>query len=190
MDNKLTKTSSTQWLMNLADEPGNNLIKADIIAYTAKLTVATALQGEQMSTINRRVGQSNMIKILNRVLTSLNDSINIGTKMNSDQIFETSVTILNEHWSMKLDEVLNCLKMAKNGYFGKIYGIDQPTIMGWLKEYDEKHKGVFLENRALDSKTQFDSEDSRRSGTLDDITKEIKERAKKGISVGELNKKK
>ena len=141
MENKLAvKQELTHLLINTTDNK-------EVIKYTSKLTVETAQKGEQLSKINRIHGEGITLKILSRVITNLNDSINIGNKLNNDQIFEIAVTILNEYWRLKIDEVLNCFNMAKNGRFGKVYGLDQPTIMGWLLEYDTKLKGDYYESQ-------------------------------------------
>ena len=101
MENKKNQSAikTSQMLMNDS--------KVELIKHVSKLTVATAQKGEQLSKIMRE-NEDQAIGMMAAAIKNLNDSINIGNKMNEDQIIETSIAILTEHWSMKIDEVLNC----------------------------------------------------------------------------------
>ena len=112
--------------------------------HTAKLTVKTAMQGEQLSKLSRE-NEDQTIEVLCEVVRSLNDSINVGEKMNLEQIYECALSIMTEYWMLKIDEILNCFKMAKSGKFGKIYGLDQPTVMGFILKYDTEVKAGYYE---------------------------------------------
>lgn len=132
--------------------------KVELIKHVASLTVASAQKGEQLSKL-RRENEDEAIAMICTCLNNLNDSINIGNKMNPDQIIETAITILSEYWMLKIDEVLNCFKMIKGGKFGKIYGLDQPTIMGFLHTYDTEIKaGFYKDNETVHNRRQVDTE--------------------------------
>lgn len=95
-----------------------------------------------------RENEENAIEVVCEVVRNLNDSINIGEKMTTEQIYETAVAILTEYWMLKIDELLNCFKMAKSGRFGQIYGLDQPTVMGFIHKYDTEIKSTHYDEIA------------------------------------------
>ena len=119
----------------------------EIIEHVSTLTVQTAQKGEQLSKLKRE-NKTSSIKMVSMAISNLNNSVNIGEKMSTEQIFETAVTIITEYWMLKIDEVLNCFKMAKSGKFGKIFGLDQPTVMGFLNTYDTEVKGGYYDENA------------------------------------------
>ncbi len=138
MDSKKLQPRALQLLTT-----GSNV---EIFKHVASLTVETAQKGEQLSKLKRE-NEDAAVAALSVAITNLNDSINIGSKMNEVQILETAIAILSEYWTLKIDEVLNCFKMVKAGKMGKIYGLDQPTIMGYLNTYDTEIKaGYYAEN--------------------------------------------
>jgi hypothetical protein len=116
-----------------------------IAKYTAKLTVKTAMQGQQLSKLGRE-NEDEAVDIIQEVLLSLNSSINVGEKMSPAQIYDCSLAIFTEYWHLKIDEVMNCFKMVKNGQLGKVYGLDQPAVMKFLHVYDTEVKSEYFEN--------------------------------------------
>jgi len=119
----------------------------ELVKRVSSLTVATAQKGEQLSKLKRE-NEDETIAMISTAINNLNDAVNIGNKMSADQIIETTVVILTEYWMMKIDEVLNCFKMVKSGRMGKIYGLDQPTVMGFLHKYDTEIKADYYEEIA------------------------------------------
>jgi len=116
--------------------------------HTAKLTVKTALQGDQLSKLSRE-NEDEAIEIISEVVRSLNDAINVGNKLSLEQIYDTALCIMTECWFFKIDEILNCFKMVKAGKLGEVKRLDQPTIMGFLHKYDTEVKAEFYENSAV-----------------------------------------
>ena len=75
---------------------------------------------------------------------------------------------------LKIDEVLNCFKMVKSGRFGQIYGLDQPTVMGFIHKYDTEIKaGYYDEIAPVHTNRQRDGKEgmSHISLSLDEIKK-------------------
>lgn len=145
----------------------------NLAKHTAKLTVKTALQGEQLSKLSRE-NEDMTIDVICEVLRSLNDSINIGNKMVVEQIYECAVSIMAEYWHFKIDEILNCFKMVKNGQLGKVYGLDQPSVMGFLHQYDTEIKAKYFEdNKTIHQNRSVDesSDPKHISLSVDDIKK-------------------
>jgi len=131
----------------------------DLIKRVASLTVASAQKGEQLSKLSRE-DENATVAMISTILNNLNNSINIGEKMSAEQIIETTYAIISEHWALKIDEVLNCFKMAKSGKFGKLYGLDQPTVMSFLLKYDTEVKaGHYQQNETTHTNRQREEKD-------------------------------
>lgn len=151
----------------------------NLIKISSKLTVKEAINGTQLSRVKLDIGEDQAANVVFFIIQSLNDSVNVGNKMTDNQIFETTYDILSIYWSMKLEELVLCLRMARQGQFGEIKRLDQPTICGFIETYINEEKLKHIENREIDSKSKFDVEDPRRGGNLDQIWKEIKDKANK-----------
>lgn len=131
-----------------------------LIKHTASLTVESSLKGDQLSKLKRE-DENQVENILVAVVLNFNNSINVGNKMNQNQIYETSLAILEEYWMLKIDEILNCFKMAKSGKFGEIKRLDQPTVMGFLHQYDTKVKADYYANREHLPDSRLPKEDKK-----------------------------
>lgn len=161
----------------------------NLVKLSSKLTVKEAIKGTQLSRVKLDIGEDQAANVVFFVVQALNNSVNCGNKMSDDQIFETTYDILSIYWNLKLEELVLCLRMARQGQFGEIKRLDQPTICGFIETYINEEKAKLIETRAADSKAVYDSEDNRRGGNVDQIFIDIKERAKKGMSVGDMTKK-
>lgn len=146
--------------------------KVQLIKHVSSLTVATAQKGDQLSKLKRE-NEDVAIAMISSALVSLNNSINIGTKMSDDQIIETAYAILSEYWTFKIDEVLLCFSMVKSGRFGKIYGLDQPTIMGFLLTYDTELKANHYQSLETVHQTR-EREENKEQGHIALSSEDIK----------------
>lgn len=119
-----------------------------LIKHTASLTVATALEGEQLSKLSRE-NEEEIENVMIAIIANFNNSVNVGNKLTPDQIYEIALSIISDYWMLKIDEILNCFKMAKGGKYGEIKRLDQPTIMGFLHQYDTKTKAEYFNTKTV-----------------------------------------
>ena len=143
----------------------------ELIKYTASLTVETALQGDQLSKLSK-ANEDETEAVITAMVLSFNNSINVGNKLTPEQIYEITLAIISEYWMFKIDEILNCFKMAKGGKFGEIKRLDQPTILGFLHMYDTKTKAEYFNNRTKPMQRRElkeDNEPKRISLGVDDL---------------------
>ena len=150
---------------------GNN--KRELVKHTANLTVATALEGDQLSLL-RRENEDETEAIITAIVMNFNNSINVGNKLTPDQAYEITLAIIADYWMLKIDEILNCFKMAKGGKYGEIKRLDQPTIMGFLHQYDTKTKAEYFNTRTVAPQRREREEDNEPKAvllTVDEIKK-------------------
>jgi hypothetical protein len=123
------------------------------------------LEGEQISAL-RREDETQLEDAVMAIITGFNNAINVGNKLTPDQIYETSLEIINQYWMLKIDEILNCFKMAKGGKYGEIKRLDQPTIMGFLHQYDTKTKADYFDSRTVAHQRREREEDNEPKAIL------------------------
>ncbi len=97
---------------------------------------------------------------------NFNNSINVGNKLTTDQAYEITLAIIADYWMLKIDEILNCFKMAKGGKYGEIKRLDQPTIMGFLHQYDTKTKADYFDSRTVTHQRRERVEDNEPKAIL------------------------
>jgi len=73
--------------------------------------------------------------IVSKIVERLNDSIKVGNKMDSYDIVEVSVTLINEYWFLKIEQLLHFCRMCRQGRFGSFQRFDQPTFFESLGKY-------------------------------------------------------
>jgi hypothetical protein len=146
--------------------------KVQLVKHVSSLTVATAQQGEQLSKL-KRDNEDVAVAMISSALVSLNNSINIGSNMSEDQIIETAYAILNEYWMLKIDEILLCFRMAKSGRFGKILGLQQSTVMGFLLTYDTELKANHYQSLETVHQTR-EREENKEQGHIALSSEDIK----------------
>lgn len=106
------------------------------------------MKGDQLSML-RRENEDETETIITAIVMNFNNSINVGNKLTTDQTYEITLAIISEYWMLKIDEILNCFKLAKSGKYGEIKRLDQPTIMGFLHQYDTKTKADYFDTRTV-----------------------------------------
>jgi hypothetical protein len=100
--------------------------------------------------------------MLTAVLAQFNAQLNVSTeRMNAVALYEAAL-MLAEYSHERVEDVIMCLKLVKEGKFGKIYNrIDLPVLMGWWKEYLEykfKEKELdYISNKSEDTRNEVDT---------------------------------
>jgi hypothetical protein len=101
-------------------------------------------------------------KMLIAVLAQFNAQLNVSTeRMNAVALYEAAL-MLGDYTHERVEDVIMCLKMVKEGKFGKIYNrIDLPVLMGWWKEYLEykfKEKELdYKSHKGEDTRNEMDT---------------------------------
>lgn len=101
-------------------------------------------------------------KMLIAVLAQFNAQLNVSTeRMNAVALYEAAL-MLGDYTHERVEDVIMCLKLVKEGKFGKIYNrIDLPVLMGWWKEYLEfkfKEKELdYISHKGEDTRNEMDT---------------------------------
>lgn len=143
--------------------------------------------------INQKSHASDLIKSIFLIIKRFNNLVNVGKKMNEDQMI-TLASDLYERFSCEtLEDVMLFFKMARNGDFGDFYRLDSVVVLGWIPKYMDQKAEVF-EKEIINQKNQRQrqeeevgkemSEENRTK--LEELTKKLK--VKTTINNGEANK--
>lgn len=113
------------------------------------------------------------------------------TTINSDEELIFCVkAILEEHPTLKVEEIRACFDMVRKGKFGKLYErLKTPEILDFLRRYEGEIRVEILERQHLESKYEAQRETEQRlgEGTVGDIVKtlpNVKHEKPQGHGVG------
>jgi len=107
--------------------------KFALIDLERKLTVKQCLSTPLL--INHKSQESEFIKSIFVIVKRFNDLINVGKKMNENQMIALSADLFERFSSESLEDILLFFKMARQGDFGDIYRLDSIVILSWIEKY-------------------------------------------------------
>lgn len=107
--------------------------KLDLINLERKLTIEQCLSMPLL--INHKSKEADFIKAIFVIVQRFNDLINVGKKMNENQMIALSADLYDRFRSESLEDILLFFKMARQGDFGDIYRLDSIVILSWIEKY-------------------------------------------------------
>lgn len=88
-------------------------------------------------------------------ILSLNDFLNVKSKMNPAQIKETALYILQDYYYFNLADLAYFFSNAKKGHYGEYYNcLDGRLILSWLKIYANE-RAERAESRAIRESDEY-----------------------------------
>ncbi len=117
----------------LANREQIDLIK--LSEYATKLTVATAKEGVPLAIIKKQ-DPAKAIKAVSDAILWLQNSLNINSPMNNTQIIDASITIVNEYYWLRFEEVVMIIFRIKTGKTEKLYhAFDVRVLCSIIEDY-------------------------------------------------------
>lgn len=114
--------------------------------------------------------EDDLIADITLLIIDLNESFNIGKGLSVGQIEHLSITIVQRHQSLTLEDIALCFHRAKCGDYGTVYDrLDLNVINGWLNQYANERKELMQQdqqNRHLGSKEGMSYDPTDRSSTV------------------------
>lgn len=107
--------------------------KFALIDIERSLTIEKCLDAPLL--INQKDISVEIIKSIFIVVKRFNDLLNVGKKMNEDQMIALSSDLYERFGTESLDDVLLFFKMARSGGFGDIYRLDSIIVLSWVEKY-------------------------------------------------------
>ena len=136
-------------------------LQIDLVNLQNKLTVAECYGSHgclnlRLYKVKYPAGEELALKMLCAVISMFNAALNVTTeRMSAASIYETATTIYTQHPVENVEDLILCLKMAKQGHFGKIYNrVDTMVILDFWRQYMELKQADF-EIRTAIQKSQY-----------------------------------
>jgi hypothetical protein len=92
-----------------------------------------------LSALRRIHNEDSVIMMLVAWISNLQRFLNVSTKMDAAQMYETCRMILDDFWVLNCADVNLVMSRAKRGFYGQLFGrIDGQIIYQWFAEYFEE----------------------------------------------------
>lgn len=88
--------------------------------------------------INQKANEEELSFSIFLIIKRFNDLVNVGKKMNEDQMITLASDLFEKFGSESLDDVLLFFKMARSGEFGDFYRLDSTVVLSWLPKYFDR----------------------------------------------------
>lgn len=119
--------------------------KFELINVERSLTIEKCVTAPLL--INQKSNEKEIIKSIFLIVKRFNDLVNVGKKLNEDQMIALSADLFERFGGESLEDVMLFFKMARNGEFGDLYRLDSIVILSWVNKYLDKKMEAFHENR-------------------------------------------
>lgn len=117
----------------------------EVIKAEREVTIAKCVKAPLL--VNQKEDETALIKSIFLILKRFNDLVNVGKKMNEDQMIALSADLFDRFSGESLEDILLFFKMARNGDFGDFYRLDAIVILSWIPKYLEIKLDAFHEER-------------------------------------------
>lgn len=119
--------------------------KFELINVERSLTIEKCVTAPLL--INQKNNEKELIKSIFLIVKRFNDLVNVGKKLNEDQMIALSADLFERFGGESLEDIMLFFKMARNGDFGDLYRLDSIVILSWVNKYLDKKTEAFHENR-------------------------------------------
>jgi len=119
--------------------------KFELIHVERSLTIEKCVSAPLL--INQKASEKELIKSIFLIIKRFNDLVNVGKKLNEDQMIALAADLFERFGGESLEDIMLFFKMARNGEFGDLYRLDSIVILSWVNKYLDKKTEAFHENR-------------------------------------------
>lgn len=130
--------------------------KFEIIKVERSLTIEKCVSAPLL--INQKSIENELIKSIYLIILRFNELVNVGRKMNEDQMIALASDLFERFSGESLEDIMLFFKMARNGEFGDIYRLDTIVILSWVQKYLELKIEAFHDRRINDENERIRAE--------------------------------
>lgn len=133
--------------------------------------------------IKKEYGNSFTEKYISAWIINIIDFFQVGKKMGDQQVYETSMMILDEYWMLNLADINLVFQRAKKGHYGELYDrLDGAIILSWFRKYFEE-RCQSAESISMREHDQYKKsvDNTRSSGKAKDLIKQATHRYQKEL---------
>lgn len=105
------------------------------------MTITKAIDGTKIKSLERALGEINMVKVVTYLLMRFSESFNVGKNITNAQAPLIAIDIIEKYPYETIEDVVLLLKQVRQGIIGdgKDYKLDGQNILNkWFPEYLEK----------------------------------------------------
>lgn len=115
------------------------------------LKLADAVSQEHQVSYLKKHNEMDLELAISSMLEMVSQQFNVKEPLNDDQLLDCTLTIIDEFWMLRPEEILYCFKRAKTGAYGPVYNkLDTMTIITWLRIYYDEERIAHFERKNKD----------------------------------------
>jgi hypothetical protein len=115
--------------------------QVELLILEKNMNVQKAIDGTKIKSLEKSLGEINMVKIVTYLLMRFSESFNVGKNITSNQAPLIAIDIIEKYPYETIEDVVLLLKQVRQGIIGdgKDYKLDGQNILNkWFPEYLEK----------------------------------------------------
>lgn len=161
--------------------------KFKLIQVERSLTVEKCLSAPLL--VNQKQNEPELIKSIFLIVKRFNDLVNVGKKMNEDQMIALAADLFERFGGESLEDIMLFFKMARSGEFGDFYRLDSIVVLSWIDKYLEV-KIIAREDEIRNERNtrQREEDESVKNHVPDEKAKEYLEKLSKSIKVTAISR--
>lgn len=140
----------------------------------ANITQESARKGNQLGTMKKHITEEKAVAIVSKIIERLNTAVKVGNKMDNYDVMECAVTLVNEYWYVKFEQLLHFSKLVRQGRLGTFPRFGQPEFFDLLGKYllkqDDTRADEYQSNKHQGSSDRQTDNSPAKLGTI--LTKE------------------
>lgn len=157
------------------------------------MSLSNTSEGRQLGTLynkgtelQKEEGRQLVMMQICYIISNFNNSLKVPAinKMTGPDIYECAALLMPDMFYMRLEDLILCLRMAKESKFGPAYNrVDTPTIMDFWRQYNElksKHqeaeyyleKGSYGQYRTEEHTKQIKAERIAEQKSMEELRRE------------------
>jgi hypothetical protein len=129
------------------------------------LTIQKALEAPKIFQLKKKIGESNLLKLLAVIIKSFCDSVKASKTMDAVDILECSELLMEKYTHESVKDIVLALKEAKQRGMSFYNVVNTPVVFQIIEEYIEK-KSSYLEKREADNTARFTGSTNNELNTL------------------------
>ncbi|MBP7174360.1 MAG: hypothetical protein KBA33_09900 [Cloacibacterium sp.] len=146
--------------------------------------------------VNQKSRELEFIKAIYSLLFRFNELVNVGKKLNENQMMQLAIDLHERFKTESLEDVALFFKMARQNEFGDFYRLDSIVIESWIPKYmalkAEARERETINQRNIRERQENDDvanhvQDEKAKGNLEKLSKILKGAEKITVEISKEN---
>lgn len=147
-------------LLNVIQESNPDDLTRNLIRLQHSLKLVDAVSQEHQVSYLRKNSEATLELAISSMVSMVSQQFNVKDTLTDDQLLDCTLTIIDEFWMLRPEEILYCFKRAKVGAYGPVYNkLDTLTVLTWLRTYYDEERVTHFERKNNDLAPQGEEVD-------------------------------